>query len=107
MSEKRWHNRDRFMLFHQGAVLLSGVVVMAISPHGDPSFFLPFVVALSPALVALYTAPLEPGKLAEGSRPVRTYFLSSLVGILCALGLMAMWLVWAMMEALRAFGSGH
>jgi len=102
---KNFH--ETFVALHQSAVLLIGLAVITISPEGSYAFFLPFGIALAPILFAAFTNP-HTSTAPEGNTPrLRTYRLSSFIGMLCALVLMGMWFVWLMIEAFRELGSAH
>lgn len=97
----RKHNRTLFILLHQIAVLLSGIAAFKISQRGD-LFLVPLLVGLVPLLHALNFWCNEPES--ADARKLRTYLLSSLVGFVVALALMAYWMMWAAAIAYGGFG---
>jgi hypothetical protein len=96
---KNFH--EKFVALHQSAVLLIGLAVITISPGGSYTFFLPFGIAMAPILFAAFPNP-HTSTTSEGNTPrLRTYLLSSFIGVLCALVLMGMWFAWVMIETFR------
>lgn len=92
---------EKFVALHQSAVLLIGLAVIKISPGGSYTFFLPFGIAIAPILFAAF-ASSPTSTASEGNTPrLRTYLLSSFIGVLCAVVLMGMWFAWAMIETFR------
>lgn len=104
----RFNNfHEKFIALHQGAVLLIGLAVITISPEGSHTFFLPFVIAIAPLLFAAFTNPDTSTAQERNTLRLRTYRVSSLIGVLCTLVLMGMWFAWAMIQTLRELGSAH
>jgi len=88
-------------LLHQSAVLLSGIAAFKLSARGD-FFFAPILVALVPLLQALSFWCNQPEPVDR--RTLRTYFISSLVGVVVALAVMAYWMMWAAAIVYGGFG---
>ena len=107
MTTRSRNYREKFIGFHQGAVLTVGLIVMVVSPEGNYSFFLPFGIALAPILFSAFARPEALAELDGNTPRWRTYRLSSFLGILCALVLMAMWFAGGIIAALRELGSAH
>lgn len=103
MLFKNFH--EKFFAAHQSAVLFIGLAVIVISPGGDYISFAPFVIAIAPIFFAAFAQSHAKTESGGGITRLRTYALSSLVGVLCALVLMGMWFVWAIMETFRAMAS--
>lgn len=102
---KNFH--EKFIALHQSAVLLIGLAVITISPKGSLTFFLPFGIAMAPLLFAAFTNPDISTAQERNTLRLRTYRLSSFIGVLCTLVLMGMWFTWAMIQTLRELGSAH
>ena len=85
-------NRKGFIWLHQAVVLVSGIAAFNISEKGD--FILaPLFVALFPLLLAFNFWWKEPEPV--DAKRLHTYFISSLVGTVFALAIMAWWVTWA------------
>ncbi len=104
----RFNNfHEKFIALHQSAVLLIGLAVITISPERSYIFFLPFGIAIVRLLFAAFTNQDTLTAQKRNNLRLRTYWLSSFIGVLCTLVLMGMWFAWAMIQTLRELGSAH
>lgn len=100
---KNFH--EKFIALHQSAVLLVGLSVITYSSELEYALFFLFGTALAPLFFAAFFRSHVSTESEKYCPQVRTYLMSSVIGAFCALLLAAMWLGWAVMEALRAIAS--
>lgn len=94
------HSRAKFIWLHQAAVLISAVTAIKISEEGD-YILVPLFVGLSPLLLAIYFSLKEAGHV--DTRKLNTTLISSLVGGVFSLTIVAFWAMLATAIMLSGF----